>query len=50
MSGELADFRTTLPERYAYGVMGALRQTLKAAGLLHEERGRARGAAAAARA
>jgi integrase len=31
MSGELADWRTTLPERSRYGVMQALRQTLEAA-------------------
>lgn len=30
MSGELADFRATLPERYAHAVMGALRQVLAA--------------------
>jgi integrase len=31
MSGELADFRATLPERYAHAVMGALRQVFAAA-------------------
>jgi integrase len=30
MSGELADFRAKLPERYAHAVMGALRQVLAA--------------------
>jgi integrase len=30
MSGELADFRATLPERFAHDVMRALRQTLAA--------------------
>jgi hypothetical protein len=55
MSGEIADFRATLPERFAHDVMRAMRQTLAAGvryGYMEHEPGegcgREPGAAAAA--